>query len=634
MRWIGTNRSRYITGFDGLRAIAVIGVIIFHLWPTYLPGGWMGVPLFFVLSGYLITDQLVQEYDRNGHIKLLSFYLRRIKRLYPALLMMLLATSTYIALFARDLLYNLRAILASNMLYIYNIWATKHGESYFDSWGGASPFTHLWSLSLEGQFYLIWPIIVMILLKQPIRRRHLGVGLIGLAGTSAVLLGVMYDPININRAYYGSDTRVFAILLGSALAFFWPSNRMRYNLPKPAKWHLNIWGILSFALTLLILFQLNGQWAITYKGLMFAATVVVTMLVAITAHPASFLSHTLDNSFLNYLGARSYSIYLYQLPVFIFFDRIVPKHTTLDSNVLKLAIVLILAELSYRYIENVFRKIKKPIAAVHPRQRFFEIRSVQLTMVVAMMLMVGTDYAISANATEHAKPTNNLEKRLNNNKSRIDQANKKAVATVKQTKQKTASQSSNAQSSNQSNQLALSQQDHDLMTKYQLDTNQFSAIHNQPVTAVGDSVMVDIAPSLQNLMPKTVSNAQVGRQAYAVPDILQSYKDQNILSQNIVISIGTNGQINPNDLNQIMNIAGNGRQVYWINGFADRDWITPNNTLLANQAKKYSNLHIVDWASLVQKHSDWLSDDQVHPNPTGSSQYASLIAKTIASQNQ
>lgn len=235
MRWIETNRSRYITGFDGLRAIAVISVIIFHLWPTYLPGGWMGVPVFFVLSGYLITDQLVQEYDHDGHIKLFSFYLRRIKRLYPALLMILLATSTYIALFARDLLYNLRAILASNMLYVYNIWATKHGESYFDSWGGASPFTHLWSLSLEGQFYLIWPIIVMILLKQPIRRRHLGVTLIGLAGTSAILLGVMYDPININRAYYGSDTRVFAILLGSALAFFLPSNRMRYNLPKPAK---------------------------------------------------------------------------------------------------------------------------------------------------------------------------------------------------------------------------------------------------------------------------------------------------------------------------------------------------------------------------------------------------------------
>ncbi|WP_338129284.1 acyltransferase family protein [Weissella paramesenteroides] len=319
---------------------------------------------------------------------------------------------------------------------------------------------------------------------------------------------------------------------------------------------------------------------------MFAATIVLTMLVAITAHPASFLSHALDNSFLNYLGARSYSIYLYQLPVFIFFDRIVPKHATLDANILKLAIVLILAELSYRYIENVFRKIKKPIVAAHPRQRFFEIRSVQLTMVVAMMLMVGTDYAISANATGHAKPTNNLEKRLNNNKSRIDQANKKAVATAKQTKQKMANQSSNAQSASHPNQLALSQQDHDLMTQYQLDANQFSAIHNQPVTAVGDSVMLDIAPSLQNLMPKTVTNAQVGRQAY------------------------------------------------WINGFADRDWITPNNTLLANQAKKYSNLHIVDWASLVQNHSDWLSDDQVHPNPTGSSQYASLIAKTIAAQNQ
>ncbi|MGL5747760.1 MAG: acyltransferase family protein, partial [Weissella cibaria] len=144
------GKRRYITGFDGLRAIAVIGVIVFHLWPNRLTGGWLGVPVFFVLSGYLITDLLIQEYDRNGRIDLIGFYRRRIKRLYPALVVMLFATATMIGLFARDLLYNLRAIISSNMLYIYNIWATKHGESYFDSWGGASPFTHLWSLSIEG----------------------------------------------------------------------------------------------------------------------------------------------------------------------------------------------------------------------------------------------------------------------------------------------------------------------------------------------------------------------------------------------------------------------------------------------------------------------------------------------------
>ena len=147
-----SNKPRYITGFDGLRAIAVIGVIVFHLWPEHLVGGWLGVPLFFVLSGYLITDLLIQEFDRNGRIDLLGFYRRRIKRLYPALVVMLFATATMIGLFARDLLYNLRAIILTNMTYVYNIWATKHGDSYFDSWGGASPFTHLWSLSIEGQF--------------------------------------------------------------------------------------------------------------------------------------------------------------------------------------------------------------------------------------------------------------------------------------------------------------------------------------------------------------------------------------------------------------------------------------------------------------------------------------------------
>ncbi|MGL5465921.1 MAG: acyltransferase family protein, partial [Leuconostoc lactis] len=139
------RKRRYITGFDGLRAIAVIGVIAFHLLPTHIVGGWLGVPLFFVLSGYLITDLLIQEYDRHDKIAPWQFYARRLKRLYPALVVLLLITVTIIFLFDRQLIYNLRYVVLTNLLYVYNFWAIGHGESYFQQFGGASPFTHLWS---------------------------------------------------------------------------------------------------------------------------------------------------------------------------------------------------------------------------------------------------------------------------------------------------------------------------------------------------------------------------------------------------------------------------------------------------------------------------------------------------------
>lgn len=618
-----TSKPRYITGFDGLRAIAVIGVIIFHLWPKALPGGWMGVPLFFVLSGYLITDLLIQEYDRNGRIDVLGFYKRRIKRLYPALVIMLFGTATYIALFARDLLYNLRAIIGSNMLYVYNIWATKNGDSYFDSWGGSSPFTHLWSLSIEGQFYLIWPIIVMILLGLRIRRLSIGFSMIGLAAISAILLAIMYDPMNINRAYYGSDTRIFAVLFGAALAFGWPSRRMKYILSPRVKRNLNTLGGIALALTIITFFGLNGEWRMTYMGLMFVATAIITSLIAITAHPASFLSHALDNKVFNYLGKRSYSIYLYQLPVFVFFDRLVKHHDAFWMDIIKIIIVLILAELSYRYVENVFRHMKKSKPWY---TAFVSQRSIQITALVAVLLMLGTGYAVSAKETAHAKPKNTLEKRLDTNKDRISKANKKVEEQAKKAKQ---NDSKKAESHNV-DPNSLSQADRDLMSKYSLTADQFASLRDQRVTAVGDSVMVDVAPDLQELMPNTVANATVGRQAYSIPDILDSYNSQGLLSPNIIISIGTNGEIGENDFKKIMDIAGKDRQVFWINGFADRDWVGKNNDFLSKQDSQYKNLHVVDWSALVKDHPNWLGDDKVHPNENGSVQYAGLIAKSMA----
>jgi hypothetical protein len=254
---------------------------------------------------------------------------------------------------------------------------------------------------------------------------------------------------------------------------------------------------------------------------------------------------------------------------------------------------------------------------------FVAQRSVQMTIVVALLLTLGTGYAVSAQETAHAKPKNTLEKRLDTNKDRISQANKKVVEQAKKANSKKAD-------SHKIDPKTLSQADRDLMSKYSLTADQFSALRDQRVTAVGDSVMVDVAPDLQELMPNTVVNATVGRQAYSIPDILDSYESQGLLSQNVIISIGTNGTIGENDFKKVMDLVGKDRQVFWINGFANRDWVDKNNSFLSKQKNQYKNLHIIDWAALVKDHPDWLGDDKVHPNQEGSLQYASLIAKIMA----
>src|SRR5699024_4160906 len=251
------KNSRYITGFDGIRSLAVVGVILYHLLPTSLKGGYLGVPIFFVVSGYLITDLLRLEWEQNGKINIWQFYVRRMKRLYPGLVFLLITASAYITLFQRGLLNNLRGTVVSSLLYVNNWWQIKNGLSYFDRFANESPFTHIWSLAVEGQNYFVWPILFVLLMVFVRKKKWIVYKVLGGSLISAILMMILFTPGgDPTRVYYGTDTRLFSIWLGSALAFVWPSTRLKKNIPKQAKRVLNLAGLISLIALILFFFLL------------------------------------------------------------------------------------------------------------------------------------------------------------------------------------------------------------------------------------------------------------------------------------------------------------------------------------------------------------------------------------------
>lgn len=623
-----SSKRRYILGFDGIRALAVIAVILYHFLPNTFSGGYLGVSIFFVVSGYLITDLLRQEYIRKNTIDIKAFYLRRIKRLYPALVFMLLITLAFITLFDRGALLNIRTAVVTNLLYVYNLWAIGHGQSYFQQFSAPSPVTHLWSLSVEGQFYFVWPLLVLLLAKLKVSRGHVALGLGIAAFISAIMLGITFDPNSINRAYYGTDTRLFAILLGAMLAYIWPSSQLTHSMMPKNQRVLNYvsWGSLvglgiGFA-------TLNGQSPVTYYGGMFVFTIMGMLLVATIAAPGTWLVKVFNLPVFRWIGTRSYGIYLYQYPVLVFFDQLKLKHPHLSIFLLIIELIIIglISEFSYRYLEQPLRHITfRDCKAFIQRITMLNYRSLSQLGVTLLLILVASFGLAAPEAASTYQPP--LEKELAQREKKTEDANAKILAEQKAAEKakKNAKNDASAVSSS-----TLSDEDAKLATTYQLTAQEISTLKQTPVSAIGDSMLVNIGPTLQQLMP-VVANGKVGRQPSTAPDLLTTIKGANQLSDNVLIMLGTNGSVTPKTISQVMNIVGTNRQVFWVNNYVqNRGWIPGNEQVYLQASKTYPNFHLIDWHQQVQNHADWLGPDQIHPNELGDKYLAHLIGSTIA----
>ena len=352
------SSQRYMPGLDGLRAIAVLAVIAYHIDPGWVPGGLLGVGVFFTLSGYLITDLLLGQREATGRIHLGDFWLRRARRLLPALFLLLAVVVAWITLLNRSQLPALRGDVLAAAAYVSNWWNIVREASYFARFGPPPPLDHLWSLAVEEQFYLIWPWLLLLGLRfVPGRYRLAGLTLAG-AALSAAAMALIYQPgVDPTRVYEGTDTRAFGLLVGAALAMVWPSRELladRITLRR--RLLLDGVGVAGLVIIGFLILRTNEYSPFPYKGGIVLLSVATVLTVTALVHPASWLGVAVGWTPLRWLGVRSYGIYLWHFPIIVLTAPSMQQKASLTLQLLQVVATIAVAALSWQYFEEPIRR--------------------------------------------------------------------------------------------------------------------------------------------------------------------------------------------------------------------------------------------------------------------------------------
>ena len=355
--------ARYMPGLDGLRTVAVAAVIAYHLGLKSAPGGLLGVGVFFTLSGYLITDILLAAWER-GSLGLADFWIRRARRLLPALYLMLAVVSIWVALLHSSQIGDVRGQTVSALLYVNNWWQIGQHISYFQLFGPPSPLSHLWSLAVEEQFYLIWPWVLLLGLRFIHERRRsisvrprLAAATLVLATISAIEMALMYHPgFDHTRIYEGTDTRAFGLLCGAALAMIWPSRALTTKITPGARNILDGLGVLGLIGIFLLIWQTSQYSAFLYQGGLVLLSISTVLVILACAHPSSRFARVLGCLPMAWLGVRSYAIYLWHEPIIVLTTPASQHSVQAWRAILQVGATIVIAALSWRYVEEPIRQ--------------------------------------------------------------------------------------------------------------------------------------------------------------------------------------------------------------------------------------------------------------------------------------
>ena len=583
---MSASSNRYIHSVDGLRAVAVVAVLLYHLGIDWIPGGFLGVDLFFVISGYVITGLILDSIERSGTLDLRAFYLSRIRRLVPALIAMVVLTLLYIGTYAPETVRR----FVSDLPYVFTgtmNWAlVSRQQDYFEAIGRPPLLQHTWSLAVEAQFYLIWPLVLLLVLRY-FGKKNISVAALGIALVSGIALFLYSVQIDthasaVSHVYFGTDTHSIGLFLGAALAVSWHPQNLTKEITRRAQDFIDLIGVIGF-LGLLSAFLFIKESDPTLYRIAFPIAAIFGCATLISVvHPASRFAPILSTKPMIWIGERSYGIYLWH---WIVFQLTRPSIDLVGDDwalyALRVLVVFALADISLRYVELPvrrgyfelwFRGMKYRTPAVRIRQRLSALLAVFLTVIVTSTMSI----------------------------SAIQRADQAAIAKAEAEK------------------AAAQESDDGVVT----DTG------TPGLWVTGDSVILGIRNVLAKYQKIELINARVGRQIGELIEVAKT-DQQYVAKSPVILNMGNNNALREADVRSLLDIVKDQPEIIVVNTAVPRSWRESNNKVIANVVKDYSNATLVSWDVISKNHPEYFAEDGVHLNPPGVNAYVAAILEVL-----
>lgn len=571
---------RYIPAIYGLRAVAVIAVMLYHLGVPWIPGGFLGVDLFFVISGYVITRLLLDSIHRSGGLDLRAFYKSRLRRLLPPLAFMIVTTTLFIGVWAPDTIKRLLTDTPFALTGMMNWWLVFKQQDYFESIGRPPLLQHTWSLAVEAQFYLIWPLILLLVLRQ-LGRRVIPVAALTIAigsGIALLLVSLRIDSSSsqsVSHVYFGTDTHSIGLFLGAALAVNWIPQNLKVDIAKRAQDVIDAIGVFGFLGILTCFLFIDESNPTLYKIAFPLAGIFGCAIIMSIVHPASRFAPLLQGKAILWIGERSYAIYLWH---WIVFQVTRPSVDLAGASwalyALRVLIVFALADISLRWVELPFRNgyIESWFRGMKYRTKKVRVRQ-KTTLALSIISVLLATSLVSANA------------------------------------------------------IAISDRN---LAKLKLEITSGAEVQTQisnpadGLWVVGDSVILGIRHELSGRRDVGLINAHVGRQAPELIEVLNKDKAR-MAGAPIIVNMGNNNRLAETEVVSVFEAIKDQPQIIVVNTAVPRGWKDENNSLIAQVAASYQNVKIVDWNKISEGHPEYFASDGVHLVPTGIAVFVDAI---------
>lgn len=577
---------RHIAAIDGLRAIAVIAVLLYHLGFSWIPGGFLGVDLFFVISGYVITRLLLDSIQRSGGLDLRGFYAARFRRLFPALIFMMVSTALFVGVWAPEtikrFLTDIPFVLTGSMN-----WALVYRhQDYFEAIGRPPLLQHAWSLAVESQFYLVWPLILLLVLKRFGKKMipSAALGIAAISGAVLFILSLRLDASSAQRVshvYFGTDTHSIGLFFGAALAVSWIPQNLSTKITKRAQDFVDGIGVVGLLGILACFLFIKESDATLYQIAFPLAGIFGCAIIISLVHPASRFAPLLSSKPILWIGERSYAIYLWH---WIIFQVTRPTYDLAGATwalyALRILIVFALADISLRWVELPVRSgaIESWFRGMKYRTKKVRIRQKSSVLAGLLVLIVGTSL-VSANALTQS--------------ARLQEALKASMEQPIPTPTPT------------------------------------STIVSQPkLWVAGDSVILGIRSTLDQNSPIGLINARVGRQAAELINVLRHDKSA-MQDSPVILNLGNNNRLTREEVSMVFEEVRDQPRIIMVNTAVPRSWRDPNNALIAEFALLYPNATVVNWNEISEGHPEYFGPDGVHLVPEGINVYVGAILKAL-----